>query len=290
MSDKYITTIGLEIHLQMSTKTKAFCGCLNEFGREPNSSVCPVCLGLPGSLPVLNSQYLKYALKAALALNCKIADTMKFDRKNYFYPDLPKNYQISQYDMPLALNGFADITTARAVKRIRITRVHMEEDAGKLIHDENIPASYIDFNRTGTPLLEIVSEPDISSPDEAYAYLTTLKAILEYLGISDCNMQEGSLRCDANISVRSPKQKELNLKVELKNMNTFKGVSKALEYEQKRQIKLLSEGKKATQETRLWNENKKVTEPMRTKEEAHDYRYFPEPDLTPFTIDKPLID
>ncbi|MFH1867448.1 MAG: Asp-tRNA(Asn)/Glu-tRNA(Gln) amidotransferase subunit GatB [Candidatus Omnitrophota bacterium] len=285
----YITTIGLEIHLQLNTKTKAFCGCANEFGREPNTNVCPVCLGLPGSLPALNIEYLKYAIRAALALNCDIAEVMKFDRKNYFYPDLPKNYQISQFDMPLSLGGYVEVAVSDSVKRIGITRVHMEEDAGKLIHDENKPFSYIDFNRCGTPLLEIVSEPDIVSPDEAYAYLTTLKAILEYLGISDCNMQEGSLRCDANISIRPPDQKELNPKVELKNMNTFKGVRQALEYEEARQMKLFSSGKSTIQETRLWDADRKATEPMRAKEEAHDYRYFPEPDLPRFNIDRELI-
>ncbi|MFC1807914.1 Asp-tRNA(Asn)/Glu-tRNA(Gln) amidotransferase subunit GatB [Candidatus Omnitrophota bacterium] len=286
----YKTTIGLEIHLQLSTKTKAFCGCLNKFGQDPNTSVCPICLGFPGSLPVLNREYLKSAIKVALALDCDVADRMKFDRKNYFYPDLPKNFQISQYDMPLAKNGFVDIEVEGQKKRIGITRVHMEEDAGKLIHDENKPHSYVDYNRTGTPLLEIVSEPDIETPDEAYAYLITLKAILEYLNVSDCNMQEGSLRCDANISIRAPEQKELGVKVELKNMNTFKGVKQALEHEEKRQAKMLSSEKEIIQETRLWNENKGVSESMRSKEEAHDYRYFPEPDLVPFNIESSVID
>lgn len=286
---KYTTTIGLEVHLQLSTKTKAFCGCLNEFGREPNTSTCPVCLGLPGSLPVLNEQYLRYAIKVALALNCKINDLMRFDRKNYFYPDLPKNYQISQYDNPLSAEGYVEIITDGGTGKVGITRVHMEEDAGKLIHDEKRGLSFVDFNRTGTPLLEIVSEPDISLPEEAYSYLTTLKAILEYLEVSDCNMQEGSLRCDANVSVRLSGQKELGIKVELKNMNTFKGVKQALEYEEMRQEKLLSSGKKIIQETRLWDAERKVTEPMRTKEEAHDYRYFPEPDLVPFKIDRALL-
>jgi len=286
----YTTTIGLEIHLQLSTRTKAFCGCMNKFGAEPNSSVCPVCLGFPGSLPVLNRKYLRYAIKVALALNCKVADMMKFDRKNYFYPDLPKNYQISQYDMPLSSSGHIDIPVDNRINRIGITRVHMEEDAGKLIHDENKPFSYVDFNRTGTPLLEIVSDPDISSPDEAYSYLRTLKAILEYLDVSDCNMQEGSLRCDANISIKPKTSKELGIKVELKNMNTFKGVRHALEYEEKRQMKQVLSGREIVQETRLWNEAKKATEPMRTKEEAHDYRYFPEPDLVPFKIDRTIIE
>ena len=286
---QYLTTIGLEIHLQISTNSKAFCGCLNEFGNPPNTSVCPVCLGLPGSLPVLNEAYLHSAIKVALALDSKVADNMKFDRKNYFYPDLPKNYQISQYDMPLALGGHVDISVDDKIKRIGITRVHMEEDAGKLIHDEKVPSSYVDFNRTGTPLLEIVSEPDLSSPEEAYQYLVTLKAILEYLDVSDCNMQEGSLRCDANISLRPGSQKALGRKVELKNMNSFKGVRDALLYEEIRQEKALLSGEVIVQQTRLWNEQKQVSEPMRTKEQAHDYRYFPDPDLLPFTIDKSLV-
>jgi len=290
MNNEYITTIGLEIHLQLSTKTKAFCGCLNEFGRDPNTSVCSVCLGLPGSLPVLNEEYLKSAIRVAIALNGAINTTMKFDRKNYFYPDLPKGYQISQYDMPLSTGGSIEIQKEDSMKKIGITRVHMEEDAGKLIHDEGVSTSYVDYNRTGTPLLEIVSEPDMASPDEAYSYLVNLKAILEYLAVSDCNMQEGSLRCDANISLRPHGQKELNPKVELKNMNSFKGVKLALEYEQKRQEKALFTGKGTVQETRLWNEGKKISESMRTKEEAHDYRYFPEPDLLPFSIDKSLIE
>ena len=290
MAKEYKTTIGLEVHLQLSTRTKAFCGCVNQFGKEANTAVCPVCLGFPGSLPVLNREYLRNATKVALALHCKVADRMKFDRKNYFYPDLPKNYQISQYDMPLSSNGFVMIAEGDQVKRIGITRVHMEEDAGKLIHDEAGLFSLVDFNRSGTPLLEIVSEPDMDSPQQAYCYLTTLKAILEYLDVSDCNMQEGSLRCDANISVAPKGDNRLGAKVELKNMNTFKGVRLALEYEQKRQVKLLSGGEKVIQQTRLWDEHKKTTELMRTKEEAHDYRYFPEPDLVPFKIDASVVE
>ncbi len=280
----YETVIGLEVHLQLSTKTKAFCGCRNEFGLEPNSVTCPVCLGLPGSLPVLNKQFLEYAIKVALTLNCKIAQRMKFDRKNYFYPDLPKNYQISQYDKPLSTNGYLQIQKEDGTaKRIRIKRVHMEEDAGKLIHEQT-NKSYVDFNRCGTPLLEIVSEPDINSPDEAYLYLVTLKNILKYLEVSDCDMEKGSLRCDANISLRPAGSKELGVKIELKNMNSFKAVKAALEYEQKRQIGLLKDEEAIMQQTRLWNADKKITELMRTKEEAHDYKYFPEPDLVPFEI------
>ncbi len=286
----YITTIGLEIHLQLSTKTKAFCACPNSFGGEPNTFTCPVCLGLPGSLPVLNSQYLRHAIKVALALSSNVSGRMKFDRKNYFYPDLPKDYQISQYDMPLALGGHVDITDGHKTKSIGLTRVHMEEDAGKLIHDNKRASSYVDFNRTGTPLLEIVSEPDISSPEEAYRYLVTIKSILKYLDVSDCNMEEGSLRCDANISIRPKGQQELGTKVELKNLNSFKGVRDALIYEEKRQARMLLDGEVIVQQTRLWNEQKQASEPMRTKEQAHDYRYFPDPDLLPFTIDSVLVE
>jgi aspartyl-tRNA(Asn)/glutamyl-tRNA(Gln) amidotransferase subunit B len=286
----YVTAIGLEIHLQLSTRTKAFCACANKFGKEPNTAVCPVCLGLPGSLPVLNKEYFSRAIKVALALNCDIPCRMRFDRKNYFYPDLPKNYQISQYDMPLSTGGFLDITTAQGLKRIGITRVHMEEDAGKLIHDENSRFSFIDLNRAGTPLLEIVSEPDISSPDEAYLYLKALKSVLEYLDVSDCNMEEGSLRCDANISLRPLGEKKLGVKVELKNMNSFKAIRQALEYEQQRQARMISAAEAIVQQTRLWDEKRRVTELMRTKEEAHDYRYFPDPDLADFTIDRDIVD
>ena len=286
----YMTTIGLEIHLQLSTKTKAFCGCVNEFGKEPNTAVCPVCLGLPGSLPVLNKEYFYRAIKVALSLNCTVSGRMKFDRKNYFYPDLPKNYQISQYDLPLSNKGYLDIVTAQGLKRIGITRVHMEEDAGKLIHDENGVFSLIDLNRTGTPLLEIVSEPDISSPEEAYLYLKSLKSLLEYLDVSDCNMEEGSLRCDANISLRPEGEKRLGVKVELKNMNSFKAIKQALEHEEQRQAKIMHVGDNIVQQTRLWNEKKKATEPMRTKEEAHDYRYFPDPDLADFTINRDIVE
>ena len=278
----YETVIGLEVHLQLKTRTKAFCGCSTEFGAQPNTQVCPVCLGFPGSLPVYNQTALDYAIKVALALNCKIQEYTKFDRKNYFYPDLPKAYQISQYDLPLSLNGYLEIELEGKVKRIGITRAHMEEDAGKLIHQEG--CSLVDFNRTGIPLLEIVSEPDISSPEEAHEYLANLKSIIQYLDVSDCDMEKGSLRCDANISLRPVGAKTLGVKTELKNMNSFKGVKDALAYEIERQAKLLNSNETLTQETRLWDAKASQTLPMRTKEGAKDYRYFPEPDLAPFII------
>ncbi|OQB09030.1 MAG: Aspartyl/glutamyl-tRNA(Asn/Gln) amidotransferase subunit B [Candidatus Omnitrophica bacterium ADurb.Bin205] len=279
---KYEAVIGLEVHLHLSTKTKAFCGCSTEFGKEANSQTCPVCLGLPGSLPVFNGTALDYAIKVALALNCKVQEYTKFDRKNYFYPDLPKGYQISQYDLPLSLDGFLNIETEGSLKRIGITRVHMEEDAGKLVHEND--GSLVDFNRAGVPLLEIVSQPDINSPEEAYQYLSTLKSIIEYLDVSDCDMEKGSLRCDANISLRPLGESKLGVKTELKNMNSFKGVKDALSYEIKRQAQLLESGEILTQETRLWDAKELKTISMRTKEGAKDYRYFPEPDLPPFII------
>jgi len=290
MQNKYETVIGLEVHVQLSTKTKAFCGCSTEFGAAPNTQVCPVCLGLPGVLPVLNRKALEYSMKAAIALSCDIQQKMKFDRKNYYYPDLPKNYQISQFDMPLAYNGKVTIALEDGgAKDIGITRAHMEEDAGKLLHSPEEDSSYVDLNRTGTPLLEVVSEPDIRSPHEAHEYLVTLKRIIKYLDVSDCNMEEGSLRCDANISVREKGSAELGSKVEIKNMNSFKAVKDALTYEQERQIELLEDGEKIAQETRLWDEKKNITSSMRTKEETQDYRYFPEPDLVPFEISRELV-
>ena len=285
---KYETVIGLEVHLHLKTKTKAFCGCSTEFGAKANTQVCPVCLGFPGSLPAYNKTALDYGIKVALALNCKIQEYTKFDRKNYFYPDLPKNYQISQYDLPLSLKGFIDIIVEGKEKRIGITRVHMEEDAGKLIHKDDM--SLVDFNRTGIPLLEIVSEPEISSPQEAYEYLTSLKSIIEYLDVSDCDMEKGSLRCDANVSIRKPGETALGTKTELKNMNSFKAVRDALTYEIERQSELLDNGKKVIQETLLWDADTQKTESMRTKEGAQDYRYFPEPDLPPFIIKKEKIE
>lgn len=285
---KYLPVIGLEVHAHLATESKCFCGCSTAFGQRPNSQSCPVCLGFPGSLPVLNEAALRLAVKAALALECEIAKFIKFDRKNYFYPDLPKNYQISQYDLPLAQHGVLVIDSAKGLKKIRIRRVHLEEDAGKLIHQQG-GASLIDFNRSGIPLLEIVSEPDINSASEAYDYLLRLKGILEYLEVSDCNMQEGSLRCDANISIAPEGQVSLGEKVELKNMNSFKGVKQAIEFELTRQKEVLDKGEKLIQETRLWNAEKCVTISMRSKEEAHDYRYFPEPDLPPFIIEEQHI-
>ncbi len=280
----YEPVIGLEVHVQLKTATKAFCGCANVFGSKENSNICPVCLGLPGSLPVLNEKALKAALKVALALGCQVRSFTKFDRKNYYYPDLPKNFQISQYDMPFSEHGSLDISLEDGTKHIRIKRVHLEEDAGKLIHPEEGTGSLVDYNRAGTPLLEIVSEPDLHSPDEAYAYLTDLKLILQYLDISDCDMEKGSLRCDANVSLRPAGTTGLGVKSELKNMNSFRAVRLALDYEIKRQEAELRDGRPVVQETRLWNEKKQMTLSMRSKEEAHDYRYFPEPDLPPFVI------
>ncbi|MGD0153726.1 MAG: Asp-tRNA(Asn)/Glu-tRNA(Gln) amidotransferase subunit GatB [Thermacetogeniaceae bacterium] len=287
--------IGLEVHVELHTRTKAFCSCPNEFGSEPNTNVCPVCMGLPGVLPVINRTMLEYALRAGLALNCEIASFSKFDRKNYYYPDLPKNYQISQYDLPLCRNGYLDITVNGGghpeARRIGITRVHIEEDAGKLMHGEaGTDYSLVDVNRCGVPLLEIVSEPDLRTPEEARAYLEKLKAILEYIDISDCKMEEGSLRCDANISVRPVGSTVLNPKSEVKNMNSFRAVQRALAGEAERLCAILEEDGQFLQETRAWDEAAGLTVPMRTKEEASDYRYFPDPDLVPLVISPDLID
>lgn len=291
LQQKYETVIGLEVHLQLSTRTKIFCGCANVFGRDPNTQTCPVCLGLPGTLPVLNKMALEYALKIAIALNCQINPFIKFDRKNYYYPDLPKGYQISQYDKPVAHDGNVWMTTADGESRkISIRRAHLEEDAGKLIHDERGNCSLVDYNRTGTPLMEIVSEPDLRSPQEAYDYLQALKLTLEYLHVSDCDMEKGSLRCDANVSIREMGAKTFGTKTELKNMNSFRAVRAALEFEEKRQREVLDSGGRVVQETRLWDEGKGVTVVMRSKEEAHDYRYFPEPDLVPFDIGEALVE
>jgi len=297
LREKYETVIGLEVHVELNTKTKAFCGCKNQFGAEPNTFICPVCLGLPGSLPVINEEMVKKAIKIGLALNCEIAEKTKFDRKNYYYPDLPKAYQISQYDNPIAKNGFLEIIDENGnKKKIGIIRAHMEEDAGKLLHLTKsgqigeAEESLVDYNRAGVPLIEIVSKPDIRTPKEAYVYLKTLKSILRYIDVSDCNMEEGSLRCDANISVRKKGETELGVKVEIKNLNSFRNVEKALEYEEMRQMQALENGEKIVQETRLWDAGRDKTFSMRGKEEAHDYRYFPEPDLPPVEISKELID
>ncbi|MBI4368032.1 MAG: Asp-tRNA(Asn)/Glu-tRNA(Gln) amidotransferase subunit GatB [Candidatus Omnitrophica bacterium] len=289
MNTQYESVIGLEVHVQLKTKSKIFCACSAAFGCEANENTCPVCLGLPGSLPVLNEKVLELAIKVGLALNCRISERIKFDRKNYFYPDLPKAYQISQYDMPVASKGFLVVEIkgdggVLTEKRIGITRAHLEEDAGKLLHEGIKDGSWVDYNRAGVPLLEIVSEPDLRTPEEAFQYLVSLKAILQYLEVSDCNMEEGSLRCDANVSIRSIGETKLGTKVEIKNMNSFRAVQKALAYEVKRQTKAVESGEKIIQETRLWNESKSETFSMRSKEQAHDYRYFPEPDLVPFSV------
>ncbi|HET97641.1 MAG TPA: Asp-tRNA(Asn)/Glu-tRNA(Gln) amidotransferase subunit GatB [Desulfurivibrio alkaliphilus] len=281
---EFETVIGLEVHAQLKTRSKIFCGCSTEFGRPPNSNTCPVCLGLPGVLPVLNRRVVEFAIKLAIATGCRINQRNIFARKNYFYPDLPKGYQISQFDLPIAEYGRLTIDLDDKTREIGITRIHMEEDAGKLIHDEREPKSYVDLNRAGTPLLEIVSEPDIRSPEEAAAYLRKLHAIVRYLDICDGNMQEGSFRCDANISLRPKGESKLGTRTELKNMNSFRNVQRALEYEERRQRDLLLDGEEVVQATLLWDADKGISLPMRSKEEAHDYRYFPDPDLVPVVI------
>jgi aspartyl-tRNA(Asn)/glutamyl-tRNA(Gln) amidotransferase subunit B len=284
---KYEPVIGLEVHVQLLTRTKIFCGCSTRFGDPPNTNVCPVCLGLPGTLPVLNKRAVEMAIRAALALHCTVHDHSRFARKNYFYPDLPKGYQISQYELPLATGGWLEIEVHGVKKRIGITRLHLEEDAAKNLHEgfsQSATKAYIDYNRCGTPLSEIVSEPDMRTPEEAYAYLTTLRQILLYTGVSDCNMEEGSLRCDANVSVRPRGSKEFGTKVEVKNLNSFRYLQKALEYEIDRHIGVLESGGRIGQETRLWNQAEGHTVSMRSKEKAHDYRYFPEPDLLPVHV------
>ena len=292
---KYESVIGLEVHAQLLTASKVFCNCSTVFGGEPNTQTCPICLGMPGVLPVLNKKVVELTIKTALATHCSIAPFSQFARKNYFYPDLPKGYQISQYEKPLASDGYIEIELGEEGKKknIGITRIHMEEDAGKLLHEMEgtvTDYSYVDFNRTGVPLIEIVSKPDINTPEEASEYLRNLRAILQYLGVCDGNMEEGSFRCDANISLRPEGHKGLGTKVELKNMNSFRHVQHALEFEVERQQRILEEGDTITQETRLWDANQEITSSMRSKEEAHDYRYFPDPDLVPIVIDQGWVE
>lgn len=286
---EYEPVIGLEIHAQLKTESKIFCGCSTKFGGDPNTHTCPVCLGMPGVLPVLNRKVVEYTIRMALATHCTIAKVARFARKNYFYPDLPKGYQISQYELPLAVNGWMEIEGPGGARRIRIHRIHMEEDAGKLVHDDYQPFSYVDFNRTGVPLIEIVSEPDIATPEEAASYLKALREVLRYLDICDGNMEEGSMRCDANISLRPAGTSDLGTKVELKNMNSFKNVQKALEFETRRQRAMLERGEPIVQETRLWDTARNVSVSMRGKEEANDYRYFPDPDLVPVVVGEEWI-
>jgi aspartyl-tRNA(Asn)/glutamyl-tRNA(Gln) amidotransferase subunit B len=291
LREKYEPVIGLEVHVQLLTQTKIFCGCSTQFGAPPNTNVCPVCLGLPGALPVLNKRAVEFAVLASQALNCQVRETSIFARKNYFYPDLPKGYQISQFDKPLAEHGWIEIALAGGTKKIGITRLHMEEDAGKSIHDGLADSSVytsIDLNRSGTPLVEIVSEPDMRSADEAFAYLTLLKEIILYTGVSDCNMEEGSLRCDANVSVRPRGQEKFGTKAEIKNVNSFRFVRDAIEYEIDRQIEVIESGERVRQESRLYNSHEGRTYSMRSKEQAHDYRYFPEPDLLPLVVNVQL--
>ncbi|RJQ50940.1 MAG: Asp-tRNA(Asn)/Glu-tRNA(Gln) amidotransferase subunit GatB [Nitrospiraceae bacterium] len=287
---QYEAVIGLEIHAQLLTESKMFCGCSTKFGSEPNSQTCPVCIGMPGVLPVTNKKAIEYVIKTGLAVNCDIAPYSRFARKNYFYPDLPKGYQISQYELPLCGHGFIEINIDSETRKIGLTRIHLEEDAGKNIHEGAGNYSFVDLNRAGTPLMEIVSEPDIRTPQEAVEFMKKLRSLVRYISVCDGNMEQGSLRCDANVSVRPVGQKELGTKTEIKNMNSFRFVEKALDYEIKRQIKILREGGKIIQETRLWDSDRGITESMRSKEEAHDYRYFPEPDLVPVEVDDAWIE
>lgn len=284
MRRQYETVIGLEVHVELATKTKIFCSCSTEFGGAPNTHTCPVCTGMPGSLPVLNRQVVEYALAVGLAVNCEINQYCRFDRKNYFYPDNPQNYQISQLYLPICYDGFVEIETAAGKKKVGIHEIHMEEDAGKLIHDEWEDCSLVDYNRSGVPLIEIVSEPDMRSADEVIAYLEKLRLIIQYLGASDCKLQEGSMRADVNLSVREAGALEFGTRTEMKNLNSFKAIARAIEGERKRQIELLEDGKKVVQETRRWDDNKESSRAMRSKEDAKDYRYFPDPDLPPVTI------
>ncbi|MEW6532844.1 MAG: Asp-tRNA(Asn)/Glu-tRNA(Gln) amidotransferase subunit GatB [Thermodesulfobacteriota bacterium] len=287
---EYEAVIGLEIHAQLLTDSKAFCSCTTRFGAEPNSNTCPICLGMPGVLPVLNGKALEFTVKMAIACNCRINEFSRFARKNYYYPDLPKNYQISQYELPISEKGFVEIETSQGKRQIGLTRIHMEEDAGKLIHDETNPVSYVDLNRTGVPLIEIVSEPEIRTPEEAGAFLRELRAVLVYLGICDGNMEEGSFRCDANVSVRPKGEQTLGVKTELKNMNSFRFVERGLQFEIDRQIEMLKAGERIVQETRLFDSATGTTASMRSKEYAHDYRYFPDPDLLPIRVEPALVE
>lgn len=284
------TVIGLEVHAELSTKTKIYCGCTTEFGGEVNTHCCPICSGMPGVLPVLNEKVVEYAIKAGLATNCEISGYSKQDRKNYFYPDLPKAYQVSQFDLPLCKNGYIDIDINGKTKRVGITRIHIEEDAGKLMHDQWETGSLVDFNRCGVPLIEIVTEPDMRSDEEAKALLESLKSILEYIEVSDCKMQEGSLRCDVNLSVRPMGEEKFGTRTEMKNLNSFRAVGRAILAETDRQIELIEEGGKIVQETRRWDDSKGISYSMRSKEEAHDYRYFPEPDLAPIITSKEKVE
>lgn len=288
-NDKYEAVIGLEVHAQLLTKTKAFAPVSSEYGGAPNTQVTPLCLGHPGTLPVLNENLVRYTIKMGLATHCSVAEKSIFARKNYFYPDLPKGYQISQYDTPICYDGYIDIELDEYEKRIGVTRIHMEEDAGKSIHDQDPYHTLVDLNRAGTPLIEIVSEPDLRTPGEAYAYLKKIRQIVQYLGVCDGNMEEGSLRCDANVSVRPRGQKKLGTRTELKNMNSFRNVERAISYEIERQIELTEAGGEVVQQTLLWDTSKMITRQMRSKEEAHDYRYFPEPDLPPVIVTKEMV-
>src|SRR6056297_2180612 len=288
-NDKYEAVIGLEVHAQLLTETKAFAPVSSQYGGAPNTQVTPLCLGHPGTLPVLNENLVRYTIKMGLATNCSVSEKSIFARKNYFYPDLPKGYQISQYETPICYDGFIDIELDEYEKRIGVTRIHMEEDAGKSIHDQDPYHTLVDLNRAGTPLIEIVSEPDMRTPQEAYAYLTKIKQIVQYLEICDGNMEEGSLRCDANVSIRVRGQEKLGTRTELKNMNSFRNVERAISYEIERQIDLVESGGSVVQKTLLWDANKQVTRQMRTKEEAHDYRYFPEPDIPPVVVTDELL-
>ena len=290
MSKQYETVIGLEVHVELATKTKIFCGCSTEFGGAPNTHTCPVCTGMPGSLPVLNKQVVEYALAVGLATNCGINQYCKFDRKNYFYPDNPQNYQISQLYLPICHDGWVEIDTAAGKKKIGIHEIHMEEDAGKLVHDEWEDCSLVDYNRSGVPLIEIVSEPDMRSADEVIAYLEKLRLIIQYLGASDCKLQEGSMRADVNLSVREVGAPEFGTRTEMKNLNSFKAIARAIDGERTRQIELIEDGKKVIQETRRWDDNKESSDAMRSKEDAQDYRYFPDPDLVPVWISDEWIE